>query len=70
MIKISPLIRSRKRNQGILDKMGALIRGIDQFGHPVSLTYKENSKYRSSLGGFITILCYFAILGYFLYLFS
>jgi hypothetical protein len=41
-------------------------RDRDTFGHPIALTYKGNSTYKTVLGGTLTIIAGFAIFSYFL----
>ena len=48
-----------------LNKLLRIIRSIDSYGHPISLTYKNESTFKSLLGGVFTILtrlCVFAFL--------
>jgi hypothetical protein len=45
--------------------LGKFARDRDIFGHPIALTYKGNSTYKTVLGGTLTIIAGFAILSYF-----
>jgi hypothetical protein len=47
--------------------MGEYIKRVDNFGIPVSLTYKGDPKIKSTFGGILTILARCAIIGYFIF---
>jgi hypothetical protein len=40
---------------------------LDIYGHPINLTYKGESTYKTLLGGIFTILAQFLIISFFLY---
>jgi len=41
------------------------IKSMDMYGHPIILTYKNSSTFKSFIGGILTILTRLAILVYF-----
>ncbi len=41
------------------------LRNLDIYGYPVSLSFEGSSKYKSVLGGFLSLLSTLAILAYF-----
>ncbi len=45
--------------------MGEGLRKIDRFGHPISLTYKNETTFKSSFGGTMTLLSILTLLAYF-----
>ncbi len=47
-----------------LTKLFSMVRGLDSYGHPINLTYNGGTTYKSTLGGFMTILARLAIFGY------
>jgi hypothetical protein len=55
----SPVIKRKSTS-----KLLKFIKSIDIYGHPISLTYKSETTYKSIIGGFSTILSRAAILGY------
>ena len=36
--------------------LGRLLRSLDDFGHPITLTYKGEETYQTCLGGVITVV--------------
>lgn len=40
------------------------MRSFDSYGHPINLTYNGDSTFKSTVGGFFTILARIAIFGY------
>ncbi len=42
----------------------SMVRALDSYGHPINLTYNGDTTYKSTLGGFMTILARIAIIGY------
>lgn len=46
-------------------RLQSFLTRIDVFGYPISLTYKKESTFKSSIGGFMTILSRVVILLYF-----
>ena len=40
------------------------VKGFDNYGYPISLTYKNESEFKSLLGGIATIMFRFAIFMY------
>jgi hypothetical protein len=40
---------------------------IDIYGHPINLTYRGSSTYKTLLGGLFTMLVRFLVLAFFLY---
>ena len=44
------------------------LRSYDQHGHPISLTYDNETEYKSPIGGIFTILSNGLVLAYFIYL--
>ncbi|CDW71506.1 UNKNOWN [Stylonychia lemnae] len=47
-------------------KLKELITNLDSFGHPITLTYKNQSTYKSLFGGIVTILIQLVVGGYFI----
>ncbi len=47
-------------------KFSKCIRSLDQFGDPITFTYNGSANYKSTLGGFITILSRLGVLCFFL----
>lgn len=48
------------------ERLSQILKKADKFGHPVSLKYKQEARYKSEFGGLFTILMVLAIFGYFL----
>jgi hypothetical protein len=44
-----------KNSKGLINKMRSLLKNIDTYGIPVSLTYKKKPEIRSVIGGLFTI---------------
>ena len=44
------------------------VRSLDMYGHPVTLTFKKDSTYKSVLGGTVSILSFIGVVIYFLIL--
>ena len=42
----------------------SFIKSVDQYGYPISLTYKNENEYKSILGGIVTLIFRFAVLLY------
>jgi hypothetical protein len=40
------------------------VKGVDNYGHPITLTYKNESEFKSLLGGIATLIFRIAILAY------
>ena len=55
-----------KKIIGISMKVKQFITSLDIFGYPISLTYNEDSSFKSLIGGLFTIMAELAILSYFL----
>lgn len=45
----------------------SIIKGIDNYGYPITLTYKNKTEYKSLLGGLITILFRLIVFIYIVY---
>ena len=43
----------------------SICRKADRFGHPVTLTYKNNAHYKSTLGSALTLVTFVGIFIYF-----
>ena len=48
------------------NKLVHLIKDMDMFGVPVSLTYKNDTHFKSLAGGMMTLLIRVAIIAYFI----
>jgi hypothetical protein len=53
------------KTKSIKDRAVDVLKRVDVYGHPISLTYKKNATYTSGIGGFMTILSRVIILIYF-----
>eukprot|EP00347_Sterkiella_histriomuscorum_P003157 403365373 len=60
--RVSP----NKKSPGILKRLQGFVKGTDQFGHPIRLTYKNNDTYKTLPGGIVTLILRIAILVYFI----
>src|SRR5687768_15343496 len=58
---------SKESSEPCSNKILALLRGIDMYGHPITLTYKNQATYKTALGGVFTIISRCLLLSYFLY---
>lgn len=56
---------SKIKGPSILNKTMQYLRRIDNFGHPITLTYKGDSTFKSPLGGFFTLAVYAIVLSFF-----
>ena len=56
--------------RGLIESIGESVRKQDYFGMRVSLTFRGESKYKSVLGGCVTILAFTAIAVQFLFAFQ
>ena len=61
-------IQAKVHNRGLLHRVDHWLKHIDQFGHPVSLTFGHHPEFRSSVGGLISILVTALMTIYFFYL--
>ena len=52
---------------GLRSRLGAFVKKIDNYGTPVSLTYKQDPQIKSFLGGFFTIIGKLGVLIYLLF---
>ena len=56
-----------KGKKGLGHSCSAFLKFNDTIGYPISLTYKGAHSYKSSLGGFISILTKLTVMIYFFY---
>lgn len=54
-----------KNSKGLMSQMRSILKNIDSYGIPVSLTYKKKPEIRSVIGGLFTIIAWVGITIYF-----
>eukprot|EP00347_Sterkiella_histriomuscorum_P005887 403354895 len=63
---INSLLKSKSTfGNSFLNLVGKQVRNIDKFGHPISLTYKRDSTFKSTFGGIMTIFSVLSLLAFF-----
>lgn len=55
---------TRRPQSKFLNFFGERIKSVDKFGFPVSLTFKREVTYKSTFGGFMSLLSILATLAY------
>ena len=41
-----------------------MLQSLDKFGHPIGVTYRGDTEFKTRLGGFITLLTYVLVILY------
>lgn len=65
---MSQPIKQKVKRSGFCYKFSSFLRDNDNYGHPVTLTYKKFPEFRSPLGGLISLLITLFMLSFFGYL--
>eukprot|EP00347_Sterkiella_histriomuscorum_P014184 403361841 len=59
-------MKTNQKTKGAKSKILEKIRNLDSYGHPISLSYKDSSTYKSVFGGIFTLIARIGLLAYFL----
>ena len=57
-------MKNRKQLPGCRDRISRTFKQVDMFGHPITLQYKNEAQFKSTIGGFMTIIVLMGLLTY------
>lgn len=54
----------KKERRGFGPRISRGLKSVDIFGHPITLQYKNDTEYKSAMGGFMTVIVMIGLLTY------